>query len=139
VLAFLPALTLATYWLGGEAALLSVALGLPVLIAATGGFSKLGGRGLPRDSITGMLLRDGFEAETDRVYGECAESDLRSAVFIVELDDYKELADRHGQEAGDRIMQHCGAQIASALRQNDTVARIGDSRFAVCLAPSWRV
>lgn len=139
VLAFLPALTLATYWLGGEAALLSVALGLPVLIAAVGGFSKLGGRGQPRDSVTGMLLRDGFEQETARIYEDCAESDMRSAVFIVELDDYKELADRHGQEAGDRIMQHCGAQIASALRQNDTVARIGDSRFAVCLAPTLQL
>lgn len=139
VLAFLPALTLATYWLGGEAALLSVALGLPVLIAATGGFSKLGGSGRPRDSVTGMMLRDGFEEETARIYGECADSDLRSAVFIIDLDDFKELADRHGQEAGDRIMQHCGAQIASALRQNDVVARLGDSRFAICLAPTLQL
>ena len=139
VLAFLPALTLATYWLGGEVALLSVALGLPVLIAAAGGFSKLGSSGMPRDSVTGMMLRDGFEHETARIYRDCADSDLRSAIFILELDDFKELADRHGQEAGDRIMQHCGAQIASVLRQNDTMARIGDSRFAICLAPTLQL
>ncbi|MEX0301240.1 MAG: putative bifunctional diguanylate cyclase/phosphodiesterase [Leisingera sp.] len=139
VLAFLPALTLATYWLGGEAALLSVALGLPVLIALTGGLGKLGGSGQPRDSITGMMLRDGFEQEAARIFEDCADTDLRSAVFVIELDDYKELADRHGQEAGDRIMQHCGAQIASALRQSDTVARIGDSRFAICLAPTLQL
>ncbi|WP_264212223.1 putative bifunctional diguanylate cyclase/phosphodiesterase [Leisingera thetidis] len=139
VLAFLPALTLATYWLGGEVALLSVALGLPILIAAAGGFGKLGGGGLPRDSITGMMLRDGFEHETARIYGECADSDLRSAIFILELDEYKELADRHGQEAADRIMQHCGTQVLSVLRQNDTIARIGDSRFAVCLAPTLQL
>lgn len=45
MLAFLPALSLATYWLGGEVALLAVALGLPVLIVATGGFARFGGNG----------------------------------------------------------------------------------------------
>ncbi|MBY6067995.1 bifunctional diguanylate cyclase/phosphodiesterase [Leisingera aquaemixtae] len=138
MLAFLPALTLATFWLGGETALLAVALGLPVLIAAAGGFSKRGSS-VPRDAVTGMMLRDGFEHETARLYHDCAEAGLRSAVFVLELDEYKELTDRHGQEAGDRIMQHCGAQIVSALRQNDTIARISDNRFAICLAPTLQL
>ncbi|KIC15276.1 putative bifunctional diguanylate cyclase/phosphodiesterase [Leisingera sp. ANG-DT] len=138
MLAFLPALTLATFWLGGETALLAVALGLPVLIAAAGGFSKRGNT-VPRDAVTGMILRDGFEQEAARIHTECSEGGLRSAIFVLELDDYKELTDRHGQEAGDRIMQHCGAQIVSALRQNDIIARIGDSRFAVCLAPTLQL
>ena len=38
-LAFLPALTLAAFWLGGEDLLLGVALGLPALFALAGVFS----------------------------------------------------------------------------------------------------
>ncbi len=139
MLAFLPALSLATYWLGGEVALLAVALGLPVLIVATGGFARFGGNGMPHDSVTGMVLRDGFEKAAEQVFEECSASNLRAAIFVIELDDYRALTDRHGQEAGDRIMQHCGSQITSVLREGDTVARIGDSRFGVCLSPTLQL
>ncbi|MGR3760683.1 putative bifunctional diguanylate cyclase/phosphodiesterase [Roseobacteraceae bacterium NS-SX3] len=132
VLAFLPAVTLATFWLGGEAALLGVALGLPVLFAAMGGFSRSGGA---RDGVTGMLLRDGFEAEAERVFNETDDTGLRSAVFILELDEFKELVDRHGQAAGDLVVQRVGERIMGSLRQKDTLARIGDCKFAVCLTP----
>lgn len=135
ILAFLPALTLATFWLGGEAALLWVALGIPVIFAAFGGFSAQGRNFAPRDSVTGLMLREGFELEMKRIVEDCAKTELRSALYYVEIDEFKELIDREGQDAGDRIIQSCGERIASTLRNGDTVARIGDSRFAVCLTP----
>lgn len=139
MLAFVPALTLTTYWLGGEAALLTVALGVPLMIVATGGFGRFSAARTAQDSITGMMLRDGFEQEAARVFDDCKNTNLRTAIFLVELDEYRALTDLHGQEAGDRIMQHCGAQLASVLRQNDAVARVGDSRFAICLAPTLQL
>lgn len=135
ILAFLPALTLATYWIGGEAALLWVALGLPLLFAAFGGFSFGSANSLPRDSVTGLILRDGFEAQLEDTMRDCARTDLRSALYFVEVDDYKDLIHREGQEAADRILQNCGERIASTLRNRDTVARIGDSKFGILLSP----
>lgn len=135
ILAFLPALTLATFWLGGEAALLWVALGIPLIFAAFGGFSSHGRNTAPRDSVTGLMLREGFEVDMERIVRDCAETELRSALYYIEVDEFKELVNREGQEAGDRIIQSCGERIASTLRNGDTVARIGDSRFAVCLTP----
>ncbi len=135
ILAFLPALTLATFWLGGEAALLWVALGIPLIFAAFGGFSSHGRNSAPRDSVTGLMLREGFEVDMERIVRDCAETELRSALYYIEVDEFKELVNREGQEAGDRIIQSCGERIASTLRNGDTVARIGDSRFAVCLTP----
>ena len=135
LLAFLPALTLATFWMGGEAALLIVALGLPLVFAAMGGFAHLRRPGQPRDRLTGMLLRDGFEEVTCEIYDSAAESGLRSAVFMVELDDFKDLAQRHGQETADMLVNRCGDRILSILRPQDSVARISDSRFGVCLTP----
>lgn len=135
ILAFLPALTLATFWLGGEVALLAVALGLPVLFAAMGAFSNTKLSFVPRDSVTGMLLREGFEMELERVHTDTDDTGLRSATLILEIDDYKELISRHGQSAGDAVVQRCGERIIATLRDKDTVARIGDSRFAICLTP----
>ena len=135
ILAFLPAVTLGTFWLGGEAALLTVALGLPLLFAALGVFGKDKGSYIPRDSVTGMLLREGFELVLDQVHNDTDDTSLKSAVMVLEIDDYKELIARHGQSAGDSVVQRCGERIIEALRDKDTVARIGDSKFAICLTP----
>lgn len=136
VLAFLPALTLAMFWLGGEQALLIAALGLPLLFALAGGFGKgLTIGQVPRDSVTGMMLRQGFEQVMEEVFAETETSELRSAVFVVDIDDFRDLVDRQGQSAGDSVVQRCGERILATLRDSDTVARIGDSRFAICLTP----
>lgn len=136
VLAFLPAITLGAFWLWGEAALVIASLGLPLLFAFAGAFDERARAPLvPRDAVTGLLLRDGFEAALERVYSETTRSGLRSACFVLELDDYRELEERHGQGAADLMALQTGERIGSALRGSDTVARIGDSRFAVCLTP----
>jgi diguanylate cyclase (GGDEF)-like protein len=134
ILAFLPALTLGAYWIAGETALLVTALGLPLLFAFVHSVGREPARFLiPRDSVTGLLLRDGFETVLDQVYDETETSGLKSACFVLELDDCRELTERHGQSAVDLVVQRSGERIISTLRDGDTVARIGDSRFAICL------
>lgn len=136
ILAFLPAITLAAFWFGGELALILVSLGFPLLFSAFGGFGAAQGKILvPRDSVTGLLLRDGFDATLEQIYRATSGPDFRSACFVLELDDYRKTIERHGQAAADHIMQRCGARIVSVLREGDTVARIGDARFAICLLP----
>ena len=136
VLAFLPAVTLGAFWLWGEAALVIASLGLPLLFAFVGAFDDQARKpSLARDGITGLMLREGFEAALDRVYHDTERSGMRSACFVIELDDYKELSERHGMAAADLVAQQTGERICTALRGDDTVARIGDSRFAVCLTP----
>ena len=136
VLAFLPAITLGAFWLGGEAALVVAALGIPLAFALGGVFDGLrpgAVSGIPRDSVTGLMLRDGFELVVDEIFEQTRDSGLHSACFVLELDEYRELTDHHGQAAADLIVRTSGERILSALRDGDTVARIGDSRFAVCL------
>ncbi|MEY8830273.1 putative bifunctional diguanylate cyclase/phosphodiesterase [Sedimentitalea sp. XS_ASV28] len=137
ILAFLPAITLAAFWFGGELALLLVSLGFPLLIASTGAFigPRSGRARVPRDSVTGLMLRDGFDATLEHVYKAAATPGLRSACFVLELDDHGKTVDRHGQAAADLLLQRSGTRLLSTLREGDTVARMGDSRFAVCLMP----
>ncbi|SFU00658.1 putative bifunctional diguanylate cyclase/phosphodiesterase [Sedimentitalea nanhaiensis] len=134
ILAFLPAVTLGAFWLGGEQALVVASLLLPLGFALLGAFGGWPNRtGVPRDSVTGLILRDGFDAVIAQVYEDTETSGLRSACFVLELDDYQEVVDRHGQAAADIVAQRCGERIISTLRDGDTVARMGDSRFAICL------
>lgn len=134
VLAFLPAITLGAFWLGGEPALILVSLGLPLLFAFVGAFGNWPkDTGAPRDSVTGLLLRDGFDGVIAQIFDDTETSGLRSACFVLELDDYQEVIDRHGQTAADKVVRRCGERILATLRDGDTVARIGDSRFAIGL------
>lgn len=136
VLAFLPALTLAAFWLGGETGLILVALGLPLLVAITGAFVGAAAPGDgSRDPATGLMLRDGFDRVLARVHGETGAGGLRSACFLLDLDDFSDIADRHGRTAADHVARCCGDRLLSALRDGDSVARIDDGRFAVCLRP----
>ena len=57
MLAFLPALCLASYWLGGEILLVTSALFTPVLYAASGGFDR-SGRGDDPSPIAKPTLHD---------------------------------------------------------------------------------
>ncbi|MBE1282882.1 MAG: EAL domain-containing protein [Rhodobacteraceae bacterium] len=135
MLAFLPALTLAAFWMGGETALVLTSLGLPLLFAMIGslGFWKFSKTGT-HDSLTGLLLRQGFEDVIEQTFAATRDSGLRTACFMLELDDYRELSDRHGQSALDTVVTRTGDRILSVLRDGDAVARIGDSRFAICLS-----
>ena len=135
VLAFLPALTLAAFWLGGETALIVVALGLPLSLAVIGAFAAVPDPGPARDRATGLMLRDGFDDMLAQVHGQTGAGGLRSACFLLDLDDFDDVGDRHGAGAADGLARSCGERLVSALRDGDTVARIDVGRFAVCLRP----
>lgn len=136
VLAFLPALTLGAYWLGGEPALLLASLGIPLVFAFTG---AMGRRALPpdpdTDQATGLLLRSRFETAVSEVMARTPEGGLRSTCFLLEIDDFRELAQRHGPDAADRIARAAAERIVAAVRDGDAVARLGDARFGICLKP----
>lgn len=133
-LAFLPALSLASYWIGGEAALLGAALVVPALFLLAGGLSPDSRRmRLSRDSFTGLLQRDGFDDLVEHTYEKTADGTQSSAVFHIELDDFAQLVERHGEAAGDAVIQRTGDRIVSTLRDMDNVARLGDCRFAICM------
>jgi len=135
MLAFLPALTLGAFWFGGESALMMAALGLPLLFAALGGFSRAPAAAPGRDGLTGLMLAPGFETHVKDVYNRTEDSGLKSALLVLEIDDFDDLLAAHGQDAGDIVKQRVGERISAILRHRDTVARLGRNRFAICLTP----
>lgn len=59
MLAFIPILTLSAYWAAGEAALILVAVLLPIGLAALGTFHERPRFKAEQDDATGLMLRDG--------------------------------------------------------------------------------
>ena len=52
---------------------------------------------------------------------------------MIDLDHFKQINDRHGHPAGDRVLAALAALLRRRLRQSDTIGRYGGEEFAVLL------
>jgi diguanylate cyclase (GGDEF)-like protein len=57
----------------------------------------------------------------------------RLAVVYLDLDGFKAVNDKHGHEAGDHLLMALAARMKAALREGDTLARIGGDEFVAVL------
>ena len=85
------------------------------------------------DSLTALpnrtLLLDRIE---QGIYSAKRESENFS-LLLLDLDDFKEVNDTLGHLAGDNLLIEVGGRISRALRDVDTVARIGGDEFSILL------
>ncbi|WP_156178295.1 GGDEF domain-containing phosphodiesterase [Puniceibacterium sp. IMCC21224] len=138
VLAFLPALALAAFWLGGETLLLGVALGIPLLFALSGGFAF----GASDGGLTRQLdLTDshGLIELADLALARARLAQMSTACFLIEADGIAALERRHGEVAARGARDLLLGRLRSLLRDGDTAIRTGDIRYAVLLAPNLRL
>lgn len=135
-LAFVPAISLAAYWFGGEGALLVMAALVPAAYLISGGFNTATGA-LNANSVNrnGLLARAPMIAKCEAIYQDAAENTLSSCIHVIEIEGFADLTDRFGPAAGDTIIQRMGERITSAMRDGDFIGQIGDARFAVCADP----
>ena len=86
-----------------------------------------------RDSLTGLFNRAYFDEQIARWNQE---SELSVAIIVMDVDGLKAINDRHGHQAGDRLLQTVGQLLGNVFREDDSVARIGGDEYAVLL-PGW--
>lgn len=86
-----------------------------------------------RDALTGLQNRRAFldcgaaEVERSKRYSHPL------AVIFLDLDDFKQLNDSRGHDAGDEALRATAGALRRALRSSDLVARLGGDEFAVLL------
>jgi diguanylate cyclase (GGDEF)-like protein len=134
LMVFLPAVTLAAFWLGGERVLVLVALGTPLCFALAGAFrlSNTGGVALP-DALSGLAMRPQIVSLMDDILREAPVTGMTTACIVVQFDDANALLDRHGRAAQTEILARCAERICASLRTGDSVARLEGGGFAVVL------
>jgi diguanylate cyclase (GGDEF)-like protein len=135
LMVFLPAITLAAFWFGGEKALILTALGTPMVFVMAGAFRF---RPVAHDA-SAMTLRPQALAALDAGLRAGEEGARRTACLVVQFDDMQDLLDRHGRVAQTEVLVRCGERLAAALRESDTVAPLEGGGFAVALAGTRRL
>ncbi|MFT6919205.1 MAG: diguanylate cyclase (GGDEF)-like protein/PAS domain S-box-containing protein [Cognaticolwellia sp.] len=69
---------------------------------------------------------------TDRITQamvQCQRGSLSLAVAFMDLDGFKDVNDKYGHNMGDELLIAVSQQMQAALRENDTLARIGGDEF----------
>lgn len=81
------------------------------------------------DALTGIYNRRHF---SEVLAGELADPGRESmaAVFLLDLDHFKRINDRHGHLTGDLVLQVVAQRLESVLRPTETLARWGGEEFA---------
>jgi diguanylate cyclase (GGDEF)-like protein len=87
------------------------------------------------DSLTGLANRAAFRGALEAVFANSIRPHLNAAVLFVDLDDFKEVNDRLGHAAGDRVLRVCAERLRQVVRPGDIVARLGGDELALLLNP----
>jgi len=85
------------------------------------------------DELTGLLNRRALFNHLELAIARARRSHLPLAVVVIDVDGLKEVNDRQGHRAGDRLLADAGAAWQSLVREVDVVGRIGGDEFAIVL------
>jgi diguanylate cyclase len=86
------------------------------------------------DPLTGLPNRALFMDRLERALAHTKRrNSSKVAVLFVDLDDFKEVNDSYGHEAGDRVLVAVAHRLRGCLRPTDTAARMGGDEFIVLL------
>jgi diguanylate cyclase (GGDEF)-like protein len=83
------------------------------------------------DPLTGIANRLLFERRLHQEVHIAAVRNSAFAVYMIDLDRFKQVNDTLGHGAGDRVLMEVGARLMSLVRKDDTVARFGGDEFAI--------
>lgn len=87
------------------------------------------------DDLTGLMNRRSWEAELKKLWA-LANRGVSIHIMSLDLDGFKEVNDRLGHEAGDKLLKQFAGCLQECTRQTDFVARIGGDEFMLSLLNS---
>lgn len=92
-----------------------------------------------RDGLTGIQNRRMFDQHIHRTWQLALSERQRVAVFLVDIDCFKDYNDRYGHQAGDECLRAVAVCLNQCARRPlDVVARYGGEEFALVLYQATR-
>lgn len=86
------------------------------------------------DPLTGIANRRGFEMVAKHVLPLCDRNNLNVELLFFDLDQFKQINDTFGHDAGDQALRTFANLLIKSFRTADVVARLGGDEFAVMMA-----
>jgi len=83
------------------------------------------------DSLTGLINRREFEKRVNQALDYTRHRDKRYALCYLDLDNFKVVNDTCGHVAGDELLKQLTLTLRVALREGDTLSRIGGDEFGI--------
>jgi diguanylate cyclase (GGDEF)-like protein/PAS domain S-box-containing protein len=81
------------------------------------------------DILTNMPNRVLLAERLNQAMVQCQSSNRSLAVAFMDLDGFKAVNDKHGHNVGDKLLVAVSQHMQEALREGDTLARIGGDEF----------
>lgn len=85
------------------------------------------------DPLTGLMNRRAFLEQITKDISFIVRHHEDITVLVLELDAFNELFLKIGRQGADSVIKQVAKVLEKSVRQEDSVARIGLARFAVCL------
>ncbi|OIR15873.1 response regulator PleD [mine drainage metagenome] len=85
------------------------------------------------DQLTGALNRRGLDETIEREIKRAERGKSAVSVALLDIDNFKQLNDSLGHQAGDRALKHLTQVIKETLRPADSIGRYGGEEFLIVL------
>lgn len=134
MLAFLPAVCLTAFWVGGEHLLVLCALAIPLIYAAFGGIGLWADRmppGDPRPQDVQAVAREFLQI--------AQHNGQTTACLQIALPALERIIERFGADHAAEARTVIQSRIRSTLRAHDHVFEDGATRFTVLISPGYRL
>ena len=83
------------------------------------------------DDLTGLANRALFQHQISQGIAHAKRLGTSAAVFLVDLDNFKDINDTLGHESGDHLLKLVAGRLATATRADEALARLGGDEFAI--------
>jgi diguanylate cyclase (GGDEF)-like protein/PAS domain S-box-containing protein len=85
------------------------------------------------DSLTGLPNRAYLNNLLDHTLRQARRAEELTAVLFLDIDNFKDVNDSHGHDAGDQLLKWIARRLEFQLREEDIVVRFGGDEFVIVL------
>nr|WP_306267037.1 EAL domain-containing protein [Pararhizobium sp. IMCC3301] len=83
------------------------------------------------DVLTGLANRNAFQEDVPKRLLECSATGSGGALFLIDIDDFKEINDFYGHHVGDHVLQMVANILTEKCSTDSLVARLGGDELAI--------
>ena len=85
------------------------------------------------DPLTSLPNRRLLTERLEHALGDGSRGSAHGALMFIDLDDFKNINDVYGHQAGDLLLRETATRLCAIVRETDTVARFGGDEFVILL------